>query len=133
MPSSRPSALRVLVVDDHELIRLGLTLALNNQEDLELVGTASNGAEALTLVEDHHPDVVVLDLQMPVMDGLSAAQQIKARHPNTQIIAYSSLEDPQAEVMAQAAKVDVFCEKGTGTGNLINLIRQLGNQQPKQV
>jgi len=122
------SKVRVLVVDDHELTRLSLSLALQNQKDLEMVGIASNGQEAIEMVKRHHPDVIVLDLQMPVMDGLSASTHIRAVQPEIRIIAYSSLEDPQTEVMIQTAQVDAFCKKDTPTNELIGLVRQLGQR-----
>jgi DNA-binding NarL/FixJ family response regulator len=128
MLTCEQSKVRVLVVDDHELTRFSLSLALRSQKDLEMVGLASNGKEAIDLVERHHPDVVILDLQMPVMDGLSASTHIKAIHPEIQIIAYSSLEDPQTEVMIQTAQVDAFCKKDTATNDLIDLVRRLAQR-----
>ncbi len=124
------SKVRVLVVDDHELTRFSLSLALRSQRDIELVGLASNGMEAIKLVKQHHPDVIILDLQMPVMDGLSASTQIKAAYPRIQILAYSSLDDPQTEVMVQTANVDAFCTKDTATRDLIKMVRQLSQQVP---
>jgi DNA-binding NarL/FixJ family response regulator len=122
------AAIRVLIVDDHELTRLSLSLALRSHDDLELVGLASNGQEAIDLVNQQHPDVIILDLQMPVMDGLSASTQIKSTNPNIQILAYSSLDDPQTEVMIQTAKIDAFCKKDTATADLIAMVRQLGQR-----
>lgn len=129
MLSCQRSDLRVLVVDDHELTRFSLKLALSNQRNIELVGLASNGKEAIEMVELYRPDVVILDLQMPVMDGLSASTHIKSIDPNTQILAYSSVEDPQIEVMSQTAPIDVFCKKDTATKDLINLVKQLGKRK----
>ncbi|MGA7932095.1 MAG: response regulator transcription factor [Kovacikia sp.] len=128
MLTAEQSRIRVLVVDDHELTRFSLSLALRSQEDLEMVGLADNGRQAINMVKQHYPDVVILDLQMPVMDGLSASIHIKAIHPEIQIIAYSSLEDPQTEVMIQTAQVDAFCKKDTATSDLIALVRQLGQR-----
>lgn len=129
MLSCQRSDLRVLVVDDHELTRFSLKLALSNQRNIELVGLATNGKEAIEMVELYRPDVVILDLQMPVMDGLSASTHIKSIDPNTQILAYSSVEDPQIEVMSQTAPIDLFCKKDTATKDLINLVKQLGKRK----
>lgn len=128
MLSYQQPILRVLIVDDHELTRFSLKLALQSQKNLELVGLASNGREAIEMVERYRPDVIILDLQMPVIDGLSASTQIKSIEPNTQIIAYSSVDDPQIEVMAQTARIDAFCKKDTATQDLIALVNQLGQR-----
>lgn len=128
MLSCQDPTLRVLVVDDHELTRFSLKLALQSHKNIQLVGLASNGKEAIELVERYHPDVIILDLQMPVLDGLSASIHIKSIEPNTQIIAYSSVEDPQIEVMAQTGRIDAFCKKDTATKELIALVKQLGSR-----
>lgn len=128
MLSCKPSILRVLVVDDHELIRFSLKLALSSQENIELVGLASNGQEAVEMVERLHPDVVVLDLQMPIMDGWSASAQIKDIDPKTQIIAYSSVEDPSFQDICQTDSLDAFCKKDAATPELIRLVRELGER-----
>lgn len=122
------SVLRVLIVDDHELTRFTLQLALQNQKNIALVGLASNGLEAIAMVEKHHPDVIILDLQMPVMDGITASKQIKSIAPETQILAYSSVEDPQVEVMVQTARIDAFCKKDISTQELIETISRLGEK-----
>ncbi|MGB3206673.1 MAG: response regulator transcription factor [Crinalium sp.] len=126
MLSCQNSTLRVIVVDDHELTRFTLKLAMQGQKNIELVGLASNGKEAIELVERCHPDVIILDLQMPVMDGLSASNHIKTIDPNVQIIAYSSVEDPQVEVMSTAARIDAFCKKDASTQDLVALVKKLG-------
>lgn len=128
MLSCKPSNLRVLVVDDHELTRFSLKLALSSQENIELVGLASNGQEAIEMVELHHPDVIILDIQMPIMDGLSASTHIKDIDPKAQIIAYSSLEDPKLKDNSQTNSLDAFCKKDTATPELIKLVRELGQR-----
>jgi DNA-binding NarL/FixJ family response regulator len=119
-------------VDDYELIRFSLKLALQRQPHIELVGLASNGQEAIDMVKLHRPDVVILDLQMPIVDGLSASTQIKNLYPQTQIVAYSSVKDPQVEVMVQTAQVDAFCEKEVPIQDLINVVTQLGRKASSQ-
>lgn len=128
MLSCKPSNLRVLVVDDHELTRFSLKIAFSSQENIELVGLASNGQEAIEMVELHHPDVIILDIQMPIMDGLSASTHIKDIDPKAQIIAYSSLEDPKLKDNSQTNSLDAFCKKDTATPELIKLVRELGHR-----
>lgn len=129
MLSCESSIVKVLVVDDHELTRLTLKLAIARQENLELVGLASNGKEAVEMVQRFHPDAIVLDLQMPVMDGWSAAAKIKNIKPETQIIAYSSVEDPKLHDREAVACFDAVCKKDVATLELIELIQELKRQQ----
>lgn len=127
MLSCEPSTLRVLVVDDHELTRMTLQLALSCQKNIQVVGLAANGQEAVEMVKRHQPDVIVLDLQMPVMDGWAASGQIKSIAPDTQIIAYSSVEEAKGKDDRGGANWDVFCKKDVPTTELIALVRKLGS------
>ncbi|MEO1374398.1 MAG: response regulator transcription factor [Cyanobacteria bacterium J06635_10] len=129
MLSCEPSTLRVLVVDDHELTRLSLQIAFSSQENIQVVGMASNGKEALDMVKSCYPDVIVLDLQMPVMDGWSASCKIKDISPKTQIIAYSSVEENYFQDTRATSKVDAFCRKDAPTYELVGLIKQLGESE----
>ncbi|MDF5723269.1 MAG: response regulator transcription factor [Rhizonema sp. PD37] len=133
MLSCEPSTLRVLVVDDHELTRLTLRLAFASQENIQVVGSASNGREAIEMVQRCHPDVIVLDLQMPIMDGWSASGQIKTIAPNAQIIAYSSVEDNKLKEAEDMSSMDAFCKKDVPTTELVALVRQLGQRAANQV
>lgn len=126
MISCESSTLRVLVVDDHELTRLTLQLAFAGQENIQVVGSASNGQEAVEMVKSCHPDVIVLDLQMPVMDGWIASGEIKAISPRTQILAYSSVEEAHLPDKKTTANFDEVCKKDVPTSELIALVRQLG-------
>ncbi len=128
MLSCELSTLRVLVVDDHELTRLTLQLVFSGQENIQVVGLASNGEEAIEMVKRCHPDVIILDLQMPVMDGWSASSHIKAISPNTQILAYSSVEDTSILETTAMPSFDNFCRKDVSTTELIALVRQLGQR-----
>lgn len=128
MVSLQSSTLRVLIVDDHELTRLSLKLALQSQANIELVGLASNGLEAVKVARASQPDVVILDLEMPVMDGAVASQRLKQIDPQVKIIGYSSLQDSHLERLIEAAQLDAFCDKSTGTRELVNLAWQLKTQ-----
>lgn len=81
--------IRVLVADDHAIIREGLRVMLGNQPDMEVVGTAANGREAVGLVDEHVPDVVVIDISMPELNGIEAISQMLPRHPHIKVIVLS--------------------------------------------
>jgi len=123
------ATIRVLIVDNHELLRTTLALDLNQYAGLEVVGLAANGEEAIAQTEALLPDVILMDLQMPVMDGFTASKQIKRDYPKVYIIAYTSLDDPQIEVIAQSVPVDQVCYKDTKTEVLVELIRQARDSQ----
>jgi DNA-binding NarL/FixJ family response regulator len=115
--------IRILLVDDHSMVRQGLRLFLKYDPELEVVGEASDGAEALRLARELQPDVVVMDLVMPVMDGITATAAIRRELPDTEVLALTSvledasvvgavrvgaigylLKDTQAEALCQAIK-----------------------------
>src|SRR5215472_1105401 len=77
---------RVLLVDDHALLRTGVANIINQEPDLRVVAEAGNGVEAISAYEQHHPDVTLLDLRMPVMEGVEAVRQIRARDPHARVI-----------------------------------------------
>lgn len=83
--------IRVVVVDDHALVRRGIQQHLDSSADVLVVGSAADGAEALDAVREHEPDVVVMDLSMPRVDGLTATRNIKAEHPDVQVMVLTSL------------------------------------------
>lgn len=81
--------IRVLVADDHAIIREGLRVMLGNQSDMEVVGIAANGREAIQLVDEYKPDVAVMDISMPELNGIEAIQQILPRHPQMKVVVLS--------------------------------------------
>lgn len=83
----------VVVADDHQIIRQGLRLLFGSQPDMELVGEAENGQEAVELVTQLHPQVVVIDVSMPILDGFEATRQVKAEFPKIKVIALSMHND----------------------------------------
>lgn len=90
------SAIRIMIVDDQEVVRRGLSLFLQAFDDLLLVGEAPNGLEAVRICGELQPDVVLMDLMMPEMDGIQATRIIRQQHPNTQVIALTSIQDDQS-------------------------------------
>ena len=87
--------IQVLLVDDQALFREGLRTLLDLQIDIEVVGEAKDGREAIELVARTAPDVVLMDMQMPVLDGVAATRDIRAKHPNTQVIVLTTFDDDE--------------------------------------
>jgi NarL family two-component system response regulator LiaR len=85
-----PSKIRVLLVDDHSVVRMGLKVFFDLQPDIEVVGEASDGSEGVAMARRLEPDVVLMDLLMPTMDGITAIGRIKAERPVTEIVTMTS-------------------------------------------
>ncbi|WP_309570896.1 response regulator transcription factor [Deinococcus sp.] len=101
-----PPPVRVLLVDDHAVVRQGLRLFLGLDPRIEVVGEAANGEEALTEADALIPDVIVMDLMMPVMDGIAATRALRKRLPNTEIIALTStLEEHKVNGAIEAGAI----------------------------
>lgn len=103
--------IRVLVVDDHVIVRNGLEQLLGATDDVELVGIAGNGKEAIEQVEQLQPDVVLMDLSMPIMEGVEATAIISERWPNTKIVVLTSFSDHQRVLSALEAGADGYVLK----------------------
>lgn len=125
MLSVNTDILRILIADDHELTRFTLKVALQRQLNLELVGIARNGEEAVALARATCPAVIILDMQMPVMNGAIASQKIKQFNPTIKIIGYSSLQTGDSQNLLAVAELDAICDKSAQTNELIDLAWQL--------
>jgi DNA-binding NarL/FixJ family response regulator len=113
---------RVLIVDDNAQVRRELRTVLVLAGDVEVVGEAADGWEAIRQAETLRPDVVVMDLEMPVMDGCEATQQIKTRSPGCRVIALTIHGDEAARQQASQAGADDFIVKGAPMNSLIQAI-----------
>jgi len=114
---------RVLVVDDHRVVRLGLRTLMSVVDGFECVGEAGNGQEALVLVGELLPDVVLMDLKMPVMDGPTAIAQIRSDYPSVGVVALTSLEDESMAARALEAGALGYLFKDAGEDELVGAIR----------
>ena len=117
--------IRILLVDDHELLRFGLSTLLQFQKDMEVVGGAENGAEALDLVRQLKPDVVVMDLMMPQMDGVESTQRILAELPATRIMLLTSFGTAADVIRAIRAGAVGALVKDSPNDKLIAAIRNV--------
>jgi DNA-binding NarL/FixJ family response regulator len=117
-------SVRILITDDQPPTREGLKALLNLMSQIEVIGEAANGQEALNLVEQHHPNVVLMDMQMPVMDGLQATRLIKIRWPEIKVIALTI--HPTYRTAAFKAGVDAFLLKGCPLDLLQTTILETG-------
>ncbi|MBE0699561.1 MAG: response regulator transcription factor [Anaerolineaceae bacterium] len=89
------SRIRVLIADDHAIMRVGIKNILSRSKDIFVVGEANNGAEAINLVHELNPDVLVLDMEMPVMDGVEVARRLQAMNSPVRILVLSAYDDRQ--------------------------------------
>ena len=119
------STIRILIVDDQNLIRETIQVYLEQEADLEVVGHAENGTEALKQIEKLTPDVVVLDLEMPDMDGLTTIKIIRDRFSQTKILVLSSYDDRTRINQAIEAGAKGYLTKGTPLPQLANVVRSV--------
>ncbi len=123
--------IRVAIADDHEIVRRGLRMTVLGEEDMELVGEAANGREAVALVAAQKPDVLLLDLQMPEMDGIAAAQEIRREHPDVYILVLTSFDSDAKLHAAFQAGVDGYLLKDTPGDDLVAAIRGAAAGKPQ--
>jgi DNA-binding NarL/FixJ family response regulator len=115
--------IRVLVVDDQALIRAGTRAILESAEDIEVVGEAADGAEAVAACREHRPDVVLMDLRMPRVDGVTATAQLKREDGAPLVLALTTFDDDQLMIDALTAGADGFLLKQLSPKDLINAVR----------
>ena len=127
---SESRSIRVMIVDDHSMVRKGLATILKVRPGLELVGEASNGQEALELCAQVRPDVVLMDLVMPEMDGAAATRAIRARWPQVQVIALTSFKETELVQGALEAGAISYLLKSISADELVSAIREAHAGRP---
>jgi DNA-binding NarL/FixJ family response regulator len=115
--------IKVLLVDDHLVVLRGLRFFLNTQPDIEIVGETNNGKEALEKIGELNPDVILMDLMMPVMDGVEATRQIKAMAPDVKVIVLTSFSDQDHVLPAFRAGAVGYQLKDIEPDDLVKTIR----------
>lgn len=122
-PDGTASTVRVLLADDEQMIRAGVRMILKHADGIEVVAEAADGAQAVELAGQHHPDVVLLDIRMPVLDGLAAIGPLTALDPAPQVVVLTTFGDDENVMRALAAGATGFLLKDEGPDELISAVR----------
>ena len=119
--------IRILLADDHLVVRMGLALMISRQPDMKLVGEAENGEAAISLANALHPDVIIMDLQMPIMDGATATGRIRADDPSAKILILTTFGTTADAARALNAGATSAISKDRSQESLIRAIRATAN------
>jgi DNA-binding NarL/FixJ family response regulator len=128
--------IRVLVADDHFVVRMGLTALVNTEPDFEVVGEAVDGAQAVSAFDKHKPDLVLMDLRMPVKDGIRATAEITAKYPNARVLMLTTFDGDTDIHRAIEAGAQGYVLKNTTGDKLIPALRAVASGQkwiPKEI
>jgi DNA-binding NarL/FixJ family response regulator len=117
--------IRILIVEDHELTRQGLAYGLGKIDSLNVVALAEDGQEAVAMIAEHRPHVVLMDIVLPVLNGIKATRQIKAKYPDTKILMLTSHSEQSKVFEAFSAGADGYCLKDVKTERLAQIIEML--------
>jgi DNA-binding NarL/FixJ family response regulator len=120
---STPNLIRILTVDDHPLLRRGIAALVNAEPDLKLIAEASNGKEAIEACRSHRPDITLMDLQMPEMDGLEAVEAIRREFPEARIIVLTTYSGDTQVLRALKGGAKGYMLKGNVHRELLDAIR----------
>jgi DNA-binding NarL/FixJ family response regulator len=121
--------IRVVIADDHHIMRQGLAGLLRSESDIEVVGEAANGAQAINLARSLHPDIVVMDVSMPVLTGIEATTEILRDMPEIKVIGLSMHEEGEISSAMRQAGAVAYVTKGSAPVTLVAAIRKAANAQ----
>jgi NarL family two-component system response regulator LiaR len=130
MTGKETAPVRVLIADDHAIVRKGIRALLSEAGGFEVVGEASNGQEAVLRAEETHPDVILMDLLMPVMDGIEATRQITSQQPKARILVLTSFAADNKVFPAIKAGASGYLLKDSSPDELVRAIRQVHRGEP---
>ena len=117
------NTIRVMLVDDHDVVRTGLKALLSVEEDMEVIAEATNGAEAIDKIPEVNPDVIVMDITMPTMDGMEATRQISKKFPDSKVLSLTVHEDKQYFFEMLSAGAKGYISKQAASEELVSAIR----------
>jgi DNA-binding NarL/FixJ family response regulator len=121
--------IRVLIADDQRVVREGLTMVLGLLQDVDVVGAASDGAEAVALAEDLHPDIVLMDLRMPRCDGVEATRLLRDREPDVKVVVLTTYSDDRSVIDALRAGARGYLTKDAGGAEIRQALRHVLDDQ----
>lgn len=121
-PAENPLSVRLLIADDSEMLRIGIRTLVEYRRDWQVCGEAANGEEAVARVRELAPDVVILDLSMPIMNGFQAAEEIRRSSPATKIVFFSVHEVPST---ARTVGADAFVSKSAPASQLLATVERV--------
>lgn len=116
---------KIVIVEDNELFRTSLSIAL--EKDFEIMASCSNGQQCLDLIEENAPDLIILDIGMPIINGLEVCKLVKDNHEHCKVVIFSVYSDEQSVFKALQAKADAYCTKDTEFEKLIEIIHNVMN------
>ena len=114
--------LTVLIVEDDPMMRLGLAHSLASKKSISIIGEASDGYQGVTMAQSHTPDIILMDVGMPRLDGIAATQKIKQLLPDIRIVMFTSHTDQTEVIAALSSGADAYCIKGTNIDTLMQAI-----------
>ncbi|MGW0550067.1 response regulator [Streptomyces altiplanensis] len=124
------TTIRLLIVDDDPLVRAGLTFMLGGAGDIEIVGEAADGAEAVAMAGLHRPDVVLMDIRMPVMDGLTATEELRRRPDAPEVVVLTTFHADEQVLRALRAGAAGFVLKDTAPAQIVESVRRVAAGDP---
>lgn len=119
--------MRILIVDDHDAVREGVRAILTSRKDIEICGEAANGQQAIEKALELLPDLIILDINMPILGGISAAKEIKARQPQVLILLFSMHDSNQLVSEAKLLGVQGYVKKSQAAGMLLKAVDAISN------
>ena len=123
IPAMSGAPLRIVIADDQASVREGLVLLLNEDPDIEVVGAAADGEQALALVAEHQPDAILLDLHMPVLDGIRATRHLKSEHPGVAVVVLTTYADDSTVLDALQAGARSYLTKDADRTEIAQALR----------